>query len=135
MTFPLVVLALGSLFAGFLGTPEFLGLGPNRFEAGSSTRSSRPARPAVHTEHPGSAMGLDGLERWTSTARWRPTRRARAHPEAPHQVAEHSLSGSRAPSAAAPHAAEHGAHDTTMEWILMFASLGLTCKRSGSSWG
>lgn len=32
MTIPLVVLAAGSLLVGFLGTPSFLGLGPNRFE-------------------------------------------------------------------------------------------------------
>ncbi len=32
MTIPLVVLAAGSLLVGFLGTPPFLGLGPNRFE-------------------------------------------------------------------------------------------------------
>ena len=32
MTVPLIVLAIGSLGVGFLGTPEFLGLGPNRFE-------------------------------------------------------------------------------------------------------
>ena len=40
-------------------------------------------------------------------------------------MAEHSLSERAPQHAAAPHAAEHGAHDTTMEWILMFASLGL----------
>jgi NADH-quinone oxidoreductase subunit L len=32
MTIPLVILAAGSLLVGFLGTPAFLGLGPNRFE-------------------------------------------------------------------------------------------------------
>ncbi len=32
MTVPLVILAAGSLLVGFLGTPPFLGLGPNRFE-------------------------------------------------------------------------------------------------------
>jgi NADH-quinone oxidoreductase subunit L len=33
MTVPLVILAVGATFIGFLGTPQFLGLGPNRFEA------------------------------------------------------------------------------------------------------
>jgi NADH-quinone oxidoreductase subunit L len=32
MTFPLVILAAGSLLVGFLGTPPILGMGPNRFE-------------------------------------------------------------------------------------------------------
>jgi NADH-quinone oxidoreductase subunit L len=96
MTIPLVVLAAGSLLVGFLGTPAFLGLGPNRFEQWlepvfATTEHAAVGTPAVH--EPAVEWGLMlaslALAAVAALAAWRVyTRR----PELPEKVAR-SLGG------------------------------------------
>ncbi len=97
MTFPLVVLAIGSLLVGFWGTPEFLGLGPNRFHDWLD--------PVFH----GQLYGEQDSAHSAATA-----------PGDPHGISHGISHGSSHESS---HGADHAHHDTTIEWILMGASL------------
>jgi len=109
MTAPLVVLAIGSLLAGFLGTPALLGLGPNRFDewlhpvfaAGQSAAHSEQVD-ATHGSGEGDAAGHGG---------------AHADPAAAGHASD-SVGGHDA-------GLEHAHHDVGLEWTLMIASLVL----------
>jgi NADH-quinone oxidoreductase subunit L len=135
MTVPLVVLAVGSLTIGFLGTPAFLGIGPNRFDAwmdpvfsgelyGGHARAEHlqldaqgeVAGDSAGRTHGSSEMagdshgGADGLP-------------ADAH-DAGTPAGAHG--GADMARVSGHGGVEHaGAHDPKMEWMLMLASLGL----------
>jgi len=155
MTVPLVVLAIGSLGVGFLGTPEFLGLGPNRFErwlhpvfaAGEAAAHALVGPHAAHGHvvlsltaashvggagHASDAAHVDGAMHTDGAAHEDHVDLASDAAHGAEAQGELSLAHSEtadpadhATGAAAHGGAAHAAHDTTMEWVLMLASLGL----------
>ena len=150
MTGPLVVLAIGSLTVGFLGTPAFLGLGPNRFDAwldpvfsgelyggheqaghlqlDSHAQMAATGGDTAHgTADPAAgagAVGTDSAVEAAATDTGGTDLAADGHgtetPAAVHGGAEMAHEAGHGETAA--HA---GGHDTKIEWILMLASLGL----------
>ncbi|MCA9754528.1 MAG: NADH-quinone oxidoreductase subunit L [Candidatus Eisenbacteria bacterium] len=165
MTLPLVVLAIGSLTVGFLGTPEFLGLGPNRFHAWLEPVFSGEL---YAVQAPGSRQSIDLAEQRAhgtdspfvfadgdENATFRTVQDEHGHQPTETQTDAHGSAGTDAGTehgtdahatpagtdahgsvdahgaaaashgGAAAHGGGHGEHDTTMEWILMFASLGM----------
>ncbi|MFN8548909.1 MAG: proton-conducting transporter membrane subunit, partial [Candidatus Eisenbacteria bacterium] len=115
MTIPLIVLAAGSILIGFLGTPDVMHLGGNRFErwlepvfAAGETAAHGGAGHAMLLggEH---AVGSEGANSGALLE----------HASDPHATTGH-------PMAEGGHAAaEHAAHNPGLEWGLMLASLSL----------
>jgi NADH-quinone oxidoreductase subunit L len=118
MTIPLVVLAAGSLLVGFLGTPAFLGLGPNRFE--------QWLEPVFASEVSGSATSGE-LSSLGSAAGEAPAARAGAMVAA-HAPAVHGAAAAHGGAVAA------AVHDPALEWGLMLASLALAAVAALAAW-
>jgi NADH-quinone oxidoreductase subunit L len=107
MTIPLVILAAGSLLVGFLGTPAFLGLGPNRFE--------QWLEPVFASAEPVGGAGVEASS-MAHAAGYAPA----AHRDV--VGAAHGLAGTPA------------IHDPALEWGLMLASLALVSLAALAAW-
>ena len=101
MTMPLMILALLSVCGGWIGWPQFLG-GQNHFE-----HWLEPVFSQQHAVH----------------AALVPTAAEQGEPAV--VTGEIVANGPVGQSAHATDTASHVAHDMTLEWILMFASLGI----------
>jgi NADH-quinone oxidoreductase subunit L len=130
MTIPLVVLAAGSLLVGFLGTPAFLGIGPNRFERWLEPvfASGEPGGiPTGETSSPAHPVGYD------PTAYGAIPGGDLTHGEAS-VVIHPPLAGPGAEGAAHGAAGGPAIHDPVLEWGLMLASLALATVSALAAW-
>jgi NADH-quinone oxidoreductase subunit L len=130
MTIPLVVLAVGSLLVGFLGTPAFLGLGPNRFE--------RWLEPVFASAEPTGTGGGEALPMASPVGHNPAASRAAPGGDMTHGEATVAAHTPAAPGEAAGtrHGAvgAHALHDPALEWGLMLASLALAAVSALVAW-
>jgi NADH-quinone oxidoreductase subunit L len=115
MTMPLVVLAVLSVVGGWVGIPHFMGGGAH-FEKWLEPVFAGGHGAAVETMHAGADYG-------TVDAHAAPAHDEDAHAAADHAPAAHADDAHGADAHAVAAHDAHGAHDTTMEWILAGASL------------
>ena len=118
MTIPLAILAAGSLLVGFLGTPQFLGLGANRFEGWLEPVFERGAM-AAHGEL---GHGMGELHAATGAD----ASHGDDHETESASTDDHGDAAAHA--GAAPHGDAHGdghEHNVALEWGLMFASVAI----------
>lgn len=127
MTVPLVVLAVGSLTVGFLGTPEFLGIGPNRFHHWLDPVFSGELY--ADTVVPAGQHDLGGTDRHATLAGGNhgvaAGQTADAHAHSADDGPGHGADDGHGHAAAGAHGAGEHAHDPALEWGLMLASLAI----------